>query len=84
MRTPPLPADFIHPRACKPICAKSLTLPRFARNTVTLLETVRELKLLGINGFVTTEVLEKICVALECQIGDVMEIIPEENYNGQT
>ena len=21
-------ADFIHPRACKPICAKSLTLPR--------------------------------------------------------
>ena len=24
---PPLPADFIHPRACKPICEKSLTLP---------------------------------------------------------
>ena len=27
MRTPPLLADFIHSRACKPICAKSLTLP---------------------------------------------------------
>ena len=32
----------------------------------------------------TTEVLERICIALECQIGDVMEIIPEENYNVQT
>ena len=39
---------------------------------------------MGRNGFVTTEVLEKICVALGCQIGDVMEIIPEENRNGQT
>ena len=38
---------------------------------------------MGRNGFVTTEVLEKICVALECQIGDVMEVIPEENGNGQ-
>ena len=38
---------------------------------------------MGRNGFVTTEVLEKICVALECQIGDVMEIIPEEDRNGQ-
>ena len=27
MRTPPLLADFTHPRACKPICEKSLTLP---------------------------------------------------------
>ena len=24
---PPLPADFIHARACKPICEKYLTLP---------------------------------------------------------
>ena len=24
---PPLPADFTHSRACKPICEKSLTLP---------------------------------------------------------
>lgn len=39
---------------------------------------------MGRNGFVTTAVLEKICVALDCQIGDVMEIIPEDNYNGQT
>ena len=27
MRTSPLPADFIHARACKPICEKYLTLP---------------------------------------------------------
>ena len=38
---------------------------------------------MGRNGFVTTEVLEKICVALDCQIGDVMEIVPAENRNGQ-
>ena len=28
MRTSPLPADFIHARACKPICEKYLTLPQ--------------------------------------------------------
>ena len=38
---------------------------------------------MGRQGFVTPEDLEKICVALECQIGDVMEIIPEVNGNGQ-
>lgn len=27
LRTPPLRADFIYPRDCKPICAKLLTLP---------------------------------------------------------
>ena len=27
MRTPPLLDDFIHPRNCKPICEKLLTLP---------------------------------------------------------
>ena len=27
MRTSPLLADFIHARACKPICEKYLTLP---------------------------------------------------------
>ena len=27
MRMPPLPADFIHSRVCKPICEKYLTLP---------------------------------------------------------
>ena len=34
---------------------------------------------MGRNGHVTTAVLQKICVALECQISDVMEIIPEDN-----
>ena len=34
---------------------------------------------MGRNGHVTTEVLQKICVALDCQIGDVMEIIPTED-----
>lgn len=26
---PPLPADFIHTRVCKPFCEKSLTLPDY-------------------------------------------------------
>ena len=34
---------------------------------------------MGHNSHVTTVVLEKICVALDCRIGDVIEIIPEEN-----
>lgn len=34
---------------------------------------------MGRNSHVTTAVLQKICVALECQISDVMEIIPEDN-----
>jgi len=29
---------------------------------------------LGRNGNVTTEVLLKICIALNCEIGDIMEI----------
>ena len=28
---------------------------------------------------VTSEVLVKICVALNCQIGDIMEIVPDNN-----
>ena len=33
---------------------------------------------MGKNGHVTTEVLLKICTALECQVADIMEIIPED------
>ena len=33
---------------------------------------------MGKNGHVTTEVLMKICMALDCQIGDVMEFVPVE------
>jgi len=29
------------------------------------------------NGHVTTEILLKICVALDCQIKDIIEIIPD-------
>ena len=32
---------------------------------------------MGKNGHVTTEVLVKICAALNCQVEDVMEIIPD-------
>ena len=32
---------------------------------------------MGKNGHVTTEVLLKICIALECRVDDIMEIIPE-------
>ena len=31
---------------------------------------------MGKNGHVTTEVLLKICTALECGIDDIMEIVP--------
>ena len=32
---------------------------------------------MGKNGHVTTEVLLKSCTALECQIEDIVEVIPE-------
>ena len=31
---------------------------------------------MGKNGHVTTEVLAKICTALDCTIDDIMEIVP--------
>jgi DNA-binding Xre family transcriptional regulator len=34
---------------------------------------------MGKNGHVTTEVLLKICTALNCGIDDIMEIIPERS-----
>lgn len=33
---------------------------------------------MGRNGHVTTEILQKICIAIGCQIGDIVEIIPDE------
>ena len=32
---------------------------------------------MGKGGHVTTEVLAKICTALECKMDDIMEIIPD-------
>ncbi len=32
---------------------------------------------MGNNGHVTTEVLAKICTALDCGVDDIMEIIPD-------
>ena len=32
---------------------------------------------MGRNGHVTTAILQKICIALDCRIGDIMELIPE-------
>ena len=32
---------------------------------------------MGKNGHVTTEILLKICTALDCQIEDIVEFIPE-------
>ena len=38
---------------------------------------------LGKNKRVTTDVIDKICCALNCDVGDVMEIVEgEENTNG--
>lgn len=33
---------------------------------------------MGRNGCVTTDVLDRICIALECYIEDVMEIVKEQ------
>lgn len=33
---------------------------------------------MGKNGHVTTEILLKICTALNCKIEDIMEIVPEQ------
>ena len=34
---------------------------------------------MGKNGHVTTEILLKICTALDCRIEDIMEIVPDQN-----
>ncbi len=34
---------------------------------------------MGKNGHVTTEVLVKICTALDCSISDIMELVPNRN-----
>ncbi len=34
---------------------------------------------LGKNENITTDVLERICLALHCDIGDIMEIVPDSN-----
>ncbi len=33
---------------------------------------------MGRNGHVTTEILVKICAALDCRIEDIVEIVPDE------
>lgn len=36
---------------------------------------------MGRNGHVSTEVLAKICRALNCTVDEIMEFVPEENSN---
>jgi len=36
---------------------------------------------MGKNGYVTTEIIDKICLALRCDVEDVMEITIEQNNN---
>ena len=36
---------------------------------------------LGKNENVNTDILERICLALECDISDIMEIVPSKNVN---
>ena len=39
---------------------------------------------LGRNENVNTEILNKICLALGCDVSDIMEVVPEnENTNGK-
>ena len=52
----------------KDLCAKSGVSPA----TITKM---------GKNGHVTTEVLVKICAALDCQIDDIMEIVTNSEVN---
>ena len=33
---------------------------------------------MGKNGYMSTEVIDKICTALECNIEDIMEIVVDE------
>lgn len=33
---------------------------------------------MGRNGHVTTEILLKICIALKCNIEDIVEVLPEK------
>lgn len=35
----------------------------------------------GRNGHVTTEILLKICTALDCGVEDIMEIVPDSSEN---
>lgn len=35
----------------------------------------------GRNGHVTTEILLKICTALDCGVEDIMEIVPDSREN---
>ena len=36
---------------------------------------------MGRNGHVTTEILLKICTALDCGVEDIMEIVPDSSKN---
>ena len=36
---------------------------------------------MGRNGHVTTEILLKICTALDCGVEDIMEIVPDSREN---
>ena len=42
--------------------------------------TTNALAALGKDERVTTDVLNKICLALKCDVGDIMEIIPDGEY----
>ncbi len=39
---------------------------------------------LGKGQNVTTDVLLRICTALDCDIGDIMEIVPDEQLHNET
>ena len=37
---------------------------------------------MGKNGHVTTEVLIKICIALDCRLDDILEVVPDCTEKG--
>ncbi|MDO5397453.1 MAG: helix-turn-helix domain-containing protein [bacterium] len=41
-------------------------------------------KALRENGYITTRTLDRLCAALDCQPGDLVEYIPDNNNNSNS
>ena len=45
----------------------------------TNLRELAGISTLGKNEYVSTEVLDKICTALDCEVGEILEFVREKN-----
>lgn len=39
---------------------------------------------MGMGGYVSTEILDKICGALDCEVEDIMDFMPQEDGNDRS